>query len=165
MVSCYHSIYSRAHWILWITILNSNTNLQNERINFTAKISLCYLYLIAIFFHQHWFNDGLKYQPNFIPKQSNTGVIIECFRFSHGTIIGVHKPASFFLFLAKKKKSDTTRFCKNVVVSEQVKNMVAVQHFSISKKAHLPTTTITITEQPKKCKIIQSGQTANDSSC
>ena len=77
-----------------------------------AKISLCYLYLIAIFFHQHWFNDGLKYQPNFILKQCNTGVIIECFRFSHGTTIGVHKPASFFLFLAKKKNVIPQGFAK-----------------------------------------------------
>ena len=41
------------------------------------------------------------------------------------------------------------------MVSKQVKNTVAVWHFSISKKAHQPT--ITITEQLKvftKCKII-----------
>ena len=36
--------------------------------------------------------------------------------------------------------------CKNVVVSKQVNNTVAVGHFSISKKAQLPA--IRITEQP-----------------
>ena len=38
------------------------------------------------------------------------------------------------------------RFCKNVVLSKQVKNMVVVWHFSIEKKAQLPA--IRITEQP-----------------
>ena len=39
-----------------------------------------------------------------------------------------------------------TRFCKNVVLSKQGKNTVAVWHFSIKKKAQLPA--IRITEQP-----------------
>ena len=38
------------------------------------------------------------------------------------------------------------RFCKNVVLSKQVKNQKLFWHFSISKKAHLPA--IRITEQP-----------------
>ena len=52
----------------------------------------------------------------------------------------------------------STRFCKNFVLSKQVKNTVAAWHFSISKKAQLPA--IGITEQPillTKSKINRPG--------
>ena len=52
----------------------------------------------------------------------------------------------------------STRFCKNVLVSKQVKKTVAVLAFLISKKAQV--TAIRITEQPillTKSKINRTG--------
>ena len=62
-----------------------------------------------------------------------------------------------YLFLMNSKRC-SSRFCKNVVVSKQGKNAVAVLHFSSSKKAQLPA--IRITEQPiliTKSKINRQG--------
>ena len=63
-------------------------------------------------------------------------------RFSHRTTLSASKLVSFW----QEKHHFSTSFCKNVVVSKQVKITVAVLVFSISQKAQL--LAIRITEQP-----------------
>ena len=57
--------------------------------------------------------------------------------------MSARKPASFWREKRDTASSLSATFCKNIVVSKQVKNTIAV--LSIRKKAHLPA--IRITEQ------------------
>ena len=66
-------------------------------------------------------------------------------RFSHRTTVSARKPASFSREKRDTPSSLSTSFCKNIAVSKQVKNTIAV--LSIRKKAQLPA--IRITEQAK----------------
>ena len=63
-------------------------------------------------------------------------------RFSHRTTLSARKLASFW----QEKHRFITRFCKNVVVSKQVKITISVLAFFDSQKAQL--LEIRITEQP-----------------
>ena len=63
-------------------------------------------------------------------------------RFSHRTTLSARKLATFW----REKRDFSRRFCKNSVVSKQVKVEVAVLAFFNQRKAQLPA--IRINEQP-----------------
>ena len=63
-------------------------------------------------------------------------------RLSHRTTLSARKLATFW----REKRDFSRGFCKNVVVSKQVKIKIAVLAFFDQRKAQLPA--IRITEQP-----------------
>ena len=55
-------------------------------------------------------------------------------RFSHRTALSARKSASFRREKTRYHRRFTARFCKNVIVSKQVKNTVAVLAFFDQQK-------------------------------